>query len=173
MPEPTRFTTTASPLGELTLAASAEGLSGVYFELHRHGPAHREGWRRDPEDAVLREAAAQLAAYFDGELRAFELPLAPEGTEFQRRVWRALQEIPYGSVLGYGELARRLGAPDAARAVGAANGRNPISVIVPCHRVIGARGALTGYGGGLERKRWLLAHEGAIPRALDGALDGA
>jgi methylated-DNA-[protein]-cysteine S-methyltransferase len=111
-------------------------------------------WRRDP--AALREPAEQLQAYFAGELRAFDLPLAPHGTPFQREVWSALREIPYGSTISYAELAAAVGRPDAARAVGAANGRNPIAVVIPCHRVIGASGALTGYGGGLGRKRLLL-----------------
>lgn len=110
--------------------------------------------------------ARQLAEYFAGERRSFELPLEPEGTEFQRAVWDALTAIPYGSTVGYGELARALGRPAASRAVGRANGSNPIPVIVPCHRVIGAQGDLTGYGGGLERKRFLLRHEGALPQPL-------
>lgn len=118
-------------------------------------------------DAARCESVArQLAEYFAGERRSFELPLEPEGTEFQRAVWDALTAIPYGSTVGYGELARALGRPAASRAVGRANGSNPIPVIVPCHRVIGAQGDLTGYGGGLERKRFLLRHEGALPQPL-------
>ena len=108
---------------------------------------------------MLKRPRAQLQAYFAGELRDFELPLAAEGTPFQQRVWRALCDIPYGETISYGELARRIGQPTASRAVGLANGQNPISIVVPCHRVIGANGSLTGYGGGLARKRWLLAHE--------------
>jgi methylated-DNA-[protein]-cysteine S-methyltransferase len=116
------------------------------------------------EDAgPFREVVRQLKAYFDGQLKAFDLPLAPQGTEFQRQVWRALQTIPYGRTKSYGEIARRLGRPEASRAVGAANGQNPIPVIIPCHRVIGADGSLTGFGGGLPIKRKLLALEGALP----------
>jgi methylated-DNA-[protein]-cysteine S-methyltransferase len=161
MRDDTVFQTTPSPVGELLLAASAGALVGVYFEPHRWGPSASEvaGWRRDDADGVLAAARTQLAAYFAGELTAFDLPLAPRGTDFQQRVWGALRAIPYGATTSYGELARRLGDPHATRAVGAANGRNPLSIVVPCHRVIGADGALTGFGGGIERKRWLLAHE--------------
>jgi methylated-DNA-[protein]-cysteine S-methyltransferase len=108
----------------------------------------------------LGEAVRQLSEYFAGTRRTFHLPLRLQGTEFQQRVWRELTEIPYGETWSYGQLARRIGNPNASRAVGLANGRNPISILVPCHRVIGADGSLTGYGGGLERKQWLLAHEG-------------
>jgi methylated-DNA-[protein]-cysteine S-methyltransferase len=111
------------------------------------------------DEALLKRPRARLQAYFAGELRDFELPLAAAGTPFQQSVWRALCDIPYGETISYGELARRIGQPKAARAVGLANGQNPIAIVVPCHRVIGADGSLTGYGGGLERKRWLLAHE--------------
>ncbi len=162
-----RFVTTTSPLGTLTLAASDHGLAALYFERHRLGPSERErhGWMLDrgganPASRTLASARDQLAAYFAGERREFDLPLAPAGTPFQRRVWAELRKIPYGGTISYGELARRLGDPAASRAVGAANGRNPISIVVPCHRVIGANGSLTGYGGGLERKRWLLELEG-------------
>jgi methylated-DNA-[protein]-cysteine S-methyltransferase len=146
-----------SPVGELTLTTDGEALTGVYMHRQKHGPQRDKGWRRD--DQALESARSQLEAYFAGELRDFDLPLAPEGTAFQRRVWKALCGIPYGATISYGELARRIGQPQASRAVGLANGRNPISIIVPCHRVIGADGTLTGYGGGLARKRWLLAHE--------------
>lgn len=140
----------ATPIGPLLLSAEDGRLSGVAFA------ASAEARSADP---LLLEAEAQLHAYFAGELRRFELPLAPRGTEFQRSVWEALLEIPYGSTSTYSELAAAIGRPSACRAVGAANGRNPLAVIVPCHRVIGAAGALTGYGGGLERKRLLLALE--------------
>ena len=116
---------------------------------------------RTRDDALFRSAREQLQAYFGGELRDFDLLLRPTGTDFQQRVWSALTEIPYGVTESYGELAARLGQPTASRAVGAANGRNPISIIVPCHRVIGKSGSLTGYGGGMARKRWLLSHEEA------------
>ena len=162
----TIFDTIAGPsaVGELLLTADATGLTGIYFEPHRWGPSADDvaRWRHGDVAGMLAEARAQLAAYFAGELTAFDLPLAPRGTPFQERVWRALREIPYGATLSYGELARRLGDPRATRAVGAANGRNPLSIVVPCHRVVGADGSLTGFGGGIARKRWLLAHEGAL-----------
>ena len=139
-----------TPIGPLVLRAEDGRLSGVAFAA---AAASRS---REP---VLLEAEAQLDAYFDGELRRFELPLASRGTPFQLRVWEALLEIPYGGTVSYSELAAAIGRPSACRAVGAANGRNPLAVIVPCHRVIGAAGALTGYGGGVERKRLLLALE--------------
>ncbi len=157
-----------SPVGELTLTATERGLAGVYFERHQHGPrsAERERWTRDdgrnPASGILTDARQQLRAYFAGERTAFDVPLDPTGTPFQLRVWQELRRIPFGGLESYGELARRLGNPRAARAVGAANGRNPISIVVPCHRVIGGNGSLTGFGGGLERKRWLLAHEQRI-----------
>jgi methylated-DNA-[protein]-cysteine S-methyltransferase len=141
-----------SPIGRLLLSGEDGRLTGVTFDA--------EAEARSTEPLFL-DAEAQLDAYFAGELERFELPLAPHGTAFQRRVWEALLEIPYGGTTTYSELAGALGRPSACRAVGAANGRNPLPVIVPCHRVIGATGALTGYGGGLERKRLLLALEAA------------
>jgi methylated-DNA-[protein]-cysteine S-methyltransferase len=125
-------------------------------------PSDDQWERRRGTDPVLAEARRELLAYFDGTLREFRIPLAPNGTEFQRRVWTALTHIPYGTTISYADLARRLGNLMAVRAVGAANGRNPIPIIVPCHRVIGSDGSLTGFGGGLDRKRWLLHHEGAL-----------
>jgi methylated-DNA-[protein]-cysteine S-methyltransferase len=145
----TLYDTIESPLGELLLAGDGHALTAVHMD-----GAPGAGWRRDP--ASLRDAADQLRAYFAGELREFELPLAPHGTAFQQRVWAALRDIPYGRTISYAELAVAVGKPRAARAVGAANGRNPIAIVIPCHRVIGAAGALTGYGGGLDRKRLLL-----------------
>ena len=150
----------ASPLGELVITSDGDALTSVRFEQHAHMAALSSGSRRDERSAALAEAKRQLAAYFGGELRAFTLPLAPRGSEFQRKVWAALGEIPFGATSTYGALACRLGMPNHARAVGHANGRNPLSVFVPCHRVVGASGALTGYAGGIERKRWLLNHEG-------------
>jgi methylated-DNA-[protein]-cysteine S-methyltransferase len=150
-------TTIASPIGPLTLSAADGLLTGVHMENQRHRPERSAEWRRD--DAWFTPIAAQLDAYFAGERARFDVPLNAVGTDFQRRVWAALLEIPYGETISYGELARRIGNPNASRAVGLANGRNPISIIVPCHRVIGAKGDLTGYGGGLERKVWLLEHE--------------
>jgi methylated-DNA-[protein]-cysteine S-methyltransferase len=157
----------ASPVGELLLTADDAGLTRVYFEQHVHGDSVGAEWRPaagcDGRAAdVLAEARRQLDAYFNGELTTFTLALAPVGTPFQQRVWTALRDIAFGATVSYGDIARRIDAPDAVRAVGAANGRNPLSIIVPCHRVIGSRGALTGFGGGIERKRWLLQHEGAL-----------
>ncbi|HEY2544076.1 MAG TPA: methylated-DNA--[protein]-cysteine S-methyltransferase [Gaiellaceae bacterium] len=144
-----------TPIGPLGLVASETGLRGVLFDARSLRP---EG-----SSPVLAEAARQLAAYFDGELVDFELPLDLHGTEFQRQCWLALATIPYGQTVSYGEQARRLGlGPDAARAVGSANGSNPIPIVLPCHRVIGADGSLTGFGGGLHVKRFLLEHEGAL-----------
>ncbi|MCU0634910.1 MAG: methylated-DNA--[protein]-cysteine S-methyltransferase [Gemmatimonadaceae bacterium] len=151
-----------SPVGPLLLAARGEALTAVYFA--RSSPAstwvpavHAEAMTA----ATLAEVRRQLGEYFAGTRQRFALVLDAEGTEFQRRVWNGLDTIPYGSVLSYGELARRIGSPAAIRAVGAANGRNPLSIVRPCHRVIGADGSLTGFGGGLPAKQWLLTHEGA------------
>ena len=151
-----------SPLGTMLLAASDRGLAGVWFLGQRHGPDTR-GWREDAQHPVLREAVAQLAAYFAGERTGFDLPLDLQaGTPFQQSVWDALRAIPCGGTTSYAQLARRLGKPQAARAIGAAVGRNPVSIVVPCHRVLGTDGTLTGYAGGLERKTALLQLEGAL-----------
>ncbi|TGB03143.1 methylated-DNA--[protein]-cysteine S-methyltransferase [Streptomyces sp. MZ04] len=150
-----------SPYGPLTLVSTDGTLSGLYMTEQRHRPPEETFGDRDP--APFGEAISQLEAYFAGELTEFDLPLRLDGTPFQRTVWRQLQLIPYGETRTYGQLADALGKPNASRAVGLANGKNPIGVIVPCHRVIGAGGALTGYGGGLERKQRLLALEGATP----------
>jgi O-6-methylguanine DNA methyltransferase len=154
----------ASPLGPLALAADRDGAL-VYLGFHHHEPRERllNGLNPDTLSAdpgVLEPVVSQLAAYFRGELRDFQVPLAPRGTAFQLRVWAELQRIPYGTTISYGELARRLGDPKLTRAVGAANGANPISILIPCHRVIGADGSLTGYAGGLAIKEALLAREG-------------
>ena len=149
------------PIGPLTLASDGTGLSGVYFAPHRWPPDQAD-WREDR--AWFRDVIQQLQAYFARELRVFDLPLAPKGTVFQHSVWQGLRAIPYGQTISYQTLANRLGAPTATRAVGAANGRNPISIIVPCHRVIGANGTLVGFGGGLARKQALLDLE--QPRLL-------
>jgi len=151
------YTTSPSPLGELLLLSNGQALVGLYLEADRYRPTPAASWRREPDR--FRSACEQLAAYFAGTRRAFTLPLAPRGTAFQLQVWQALLEIPYGATARYGQLARRLGRAQASRAVGAANARNPISIIVPCHRVIGSNGALTGYAAGIESKRWLLDHE--------------
>ncbi|MGW2190243.1 methylated-DNA--[protein]-cysteine S-methyltransferase [Streptomyces sp. NPDC001719] len=146
-----------SPVGPLTLVATDGTLSGLYMTDQRHRPPQETFGERD--DRPFPEALRQLAAYFAGESTRFELPLRLDGTPFQRRVWAGLLEIPYGETLSYGELAEHIGAPNASRAVGLANGKNPIGIIVPCHRVVGSTGGLTGYGGGLDRKRKLLALE--------------
>ena len=147
-----------TPLGRVRLARTARGLAGLWFEGQKHHPGELSV-PRHADDALLREAAAQLQRYFAGTLARFELPLDLQGTPFQRSVWQALRRIPAGGTCSYGELARRLGAPQAVRAVGAAVGRNPASLVVPCHRVLGTDGALTGYAGGVDRKRALLALE--------------
>ncbi len=152
-----------SPVGPLTLVAERGRLRGLFMDEQRHAPDMADlGTPGDPADEPFAQAATQLAAYFSGQLTAFDLPLAPAGTPFQLRVWDALRTIPYGQTLTYGQLASQIGSPAASRAVGLANGRNPISVVVPCHRVIGADGSLTGYGGGLHRKRFLLDLERAV-----------
>jgi len=150
-----------SPLGRLRLLATDEALVGLYFPEHTPAPAI-EAQSAPGEHAILDRVAGQLEAYFSGRRRRFELPLAPAGTEFQREVWAALVTIEPGTTATYAELAARIGRPAAVRAVGAANGRNPISIVVPCHRVIGSDGRLTGYAGGLARKRWLLDHEAGL-----------
>jgi methylated-DNA-[protein]-cysteine S-methyltransferase len=156
------YTSLDSPIGELLAVGDSRALRGLYMQEGRTAIAVRAGW--EAADEPFAEARAQLAEYFAGQRRAFDLPLAMAGSPFQRRVWRALQDIPYGETISYGELARRIGVPSASRAVGVANGRNPVSVIVPCHRVIGADGSLTGYGGGLARKRLLLELEAGVLR---------
>lgn len=150
--------TVESPIGPLTIVAEDGMITGLFMDMPEPDrPAL--GLPGDPRDEPFAAAAAQLSAYFDGRLTTFDLPLSPAGTEFQRTVWARLRAIPYGQTVSYGELARRVGNPAASRAVGLANGRNPIAIVVPCHRVIGADGSLTGYGGGLDRKRFLLALE--------------
>ncbi|MDQ3034880.1 MAG: methylated-DNA--[protein]-cysteine S-methyltransferase [Myxococcota bacterium] len=152
-------TTIETELGALRLVAREGALIGVYFPEHHPAPALGRGAVESPDDPVLRQAARQLADYFAGARLELDLPIALEGTAFQREVWSALRAIPYGTCVGYAAIAARIGRPRAVRAVGAANGRNPLSIVVPCHRVIGSDGALTGYAGGLSRKRWLLALE--------------
>ncbi len=153
----TRYTVVSSPVGDLVLSGDGEALTGLRFA---RGGAVPAGWRRDADR--FRPEALQLAEYFAGERTAFEIPVRLAGAPFDRRVWEALRAIPHGATVTYGELAEGIGAPGHARAVGSANARNPVAVVVPCHRVIGAGGKLTGYGGGIERKRALLALEGAI-----------
>lgn len=151
------LTEVPSPLGPLRILAQAGTITGVYLPDHRASPDCRAVER--PEDPLLRRAARQLEEYFAGERTRFDLPLRLRGTAFQQAIWAELRQIPFGATTTYGQLAAAVGRPNASRAVGAANGRNPISIIVPCHRVIGANGALTGYAGGVEAKRWLLRLE--------------
>jgi methylated-DNA-[protein]-cysteine S-methyltransferase len=154
------YTAIDSPIGRLLLHSDGVALTGLYMDVPGHPPRGMDEWVEDAGSGPLPETIRQLDEYFAGRRRAFDLPLRMHGTEFQKRVWNVLKEIPYGVTWSYGELAKRIDKPSASRAVGLANGRNPISILVPCHRVIGADGSLTGYGGGLERKQWLLAHEG-------------
>jgi methylated-DNA-[protein]-cysteine S-methyltransferase len=149
-----------SPLGAMIIAATAQGLAGIWFEGQRHLPDNSR-WPLEPGHPVLRAAQSQLAQYFAGQRSTFDLPLDLRGgTAFQRSVWDALMTIPPGGTTSYGMLSRRIGCPAAVRAVGAAVGRNPVSIVVPCHRVLGADGSLTGYAGGLDRKTALLRLEG-------------
>jgi len=151
-----------SPLGTVIVAATARGLAGLWFEGQRHLP-DTSGWPHADDHPVLRQAVAQLAEYFAGRRTVFDLPLDLQGgTAFQQSVWRALLAIPRGGTTSYAALGARIGQPTAARAVGAAVGRNPLSIVVPCHRVLGTGGALTGYAGGLERKTALLKLEGVM-----------
>ena len=166
------FVTIDTPVGPVRIAASGGRIREIHLDAKDEGDgAAAAGERADR--ALTRRAAEQLEAYFAGRLTTFDLPLGAEGTDFQRSVWHELSRIPYGTIASYGEIARRVGRPTGSRAVGAANGRNPIAIVVPCHRVIGANGTLTGYAGGLWRKEWLLAHEGVEAvggvRAVGGA----
>ncbi len=157
-----RTTHIDTPLGGVVLAATDKGLAGLWFDAQKHAP-DMTGWQTDDAHPALREAAAQLLDFLAGRRTDFDLRLdLSHGTDFQQAVWLALREIPAGATTSYGALSARVGRPSAVRAVGAAVGRNPISVIVPCHRVVGATGALTGYAGGLERKTALLQLEGAL-----------
>jgi len=149
-----------SPIGPLLLTSDGECLTGLYMGAPSKRPDIRNDWVENPQGGPLPTAMRQLTEYFAGQRQVFDLPLALHGTEFQQRVWQQLTKIPFGETWSYGELAKSLDNPKACRAVGLANGRNPIAVIVPCHRVIGADGSLTGFGGGIARKQWLLAHEG-------------
>ena len=154
---PPLYTTIASPIGELLLLGDGSALRGLYMQEGRKPATVRPGWKREPD--AFAAASAQLDEYFAGRRTGFDLPIEPSGTPFQLRVWRALRDVDYGETSSYGELARRIGRPRAARAVGAANGSNPISIVIPCHRLIGTSGALTGYAGGIANKRLLLELE--------------
>jgi methylated-DNA-[protein]-cysteine S-methyltransferase len=155
-----------SPVGKLKLVASSRALVAVLWEKERPNRVKLDEMNLDPRHPILIETERQLSEYFSGKRTQFDLPLQPEGTEFQKKVWRALREIPFGKTKSYLELARTVGSPKASRAVGAANGKNPLSIVVPCHRVVGADGTLTGFAGGLKTKAALLALE-AVSRAGD------
>jgi methylated-DNA-[protein]-cysteine S-methyltransferase len=161
----TGWTEITTPLGPMVLAANAAGLQGAWFVGQAHFDGVAPGWTEQPQHPLLQQAAAQLAEWYAGRRRTFELPLAPLGTPFQQAVWRQISQIGFGASRAYGELACALDRPGAARAVGAATGRNPLSIIVPCHRLLGRSGALTGYAGGLARKRALLAFEAGAASA--------
>ena len=156
------FDRMASPLGDMVLASDGDALSGAWFDGQRHQPAIGPAWQRRQDLSILRRAAAEFAEYFAGERTEFDLPLAPIGTPFQRDVWHAIADVPFGRTIAYRELAARAGRPGSIRAAGAATGRNPLSIVIPCHRIVGADGALTGYAGGLPRKRSLLELERSV-----------
>jgi methylated-DNA-[protein]-cysteine S-methyltransferase len=158
-----------SPHGQMLLVARDDGLSGVYFEGQKYHAHIEPEWRRDARHAPLRQAKRELVEYFGGERQCFDTALAPEGTLFQQSVWKAISTVDFGKTITYGELARRAGCIGSARAAGAATGRNPLTIIVPCHRIVGSNGSLTGYAGGLDRKRALLALESGIPDLLSAA----
>jgi methylated-DNA-[protein]-cysteine S-methyltransferase len=163
------YSIVSSPIGDLLLTSDGDALTGLHMQLRQGKPTAEPGptWKRN--DTALRAAREQLRQYFAGERRVFDLPLRMAGTSFQRMVWQGLLEIPFGATWSYADLARHVGRPGASRAVGAANGRNPIGIVVPCHRVIGSDGTLTGYGGGVDRKEWLLCHEAS---ALAATVNG-
>lgn len=147
-----------TPIGTLQVACDDSGLRYVLFENKKYDAPNREDWK--PDKSITKEARQQLLQYFAGERETFDLQLNPSGTEFQMQTWNMLAKIPFGETWSYSQLANKMGSPKAVRAVGAANGRNPIPIILPCHRVIGSNGTLTGFGGGLPTKQWLLEHEG-------------
>jgi methylated-DNA-[protein]-cysteine S-methyltransferase len=151
-----------SPLGPLLACARGGAITGLWFGDGPHAPMPDAGWRRAPQDPVLRQLARELVEYFAGRRRAFDVAVAPEGTPFQQAVWRALRTVPYGATASYAAIAAAIDRPRAVRATGAANGRNPVSIVIPCHRIVGADGSLTGYAGGLARKEWLLLLESGI-----------
>jgi methylated-DNA-[protein]-cysteine S-methyltransferase len=158
-----------SPIGRMRLAGVRDGLTGIAFDGDRYAAPQNLAWVQDPAFPMLRRAARQLAAYFAGELQCFEVPLTPTGTPFQRAVWDAISSVPAGATISYAELARRAGHEGSARAAGAATGRNPLAIVIPCHRIVGADGSLTGYAGGLDRKRALLALEQRVAHLRSAA----
>ena len=165
------YDTFPSPIGALSVAADQTGVRHILFAQNRYDAVGRACWVHDPDAALVREAREQLLDYLHGGRRQFDLPLAPAGTPFQLQVWHTLAQIPFGRTWSYAQLAQAVGRPAASRAVGAANGRNPLPIVLPCHRVIGANGALTGFGGGLPTKQALLQLEGWSPRQLARAGD--
>lgn len=160
------YTNFESPVGEIMIASDGDALLQISLKNQKHSREPGDGWEQKTEIAPIAQAQQQLQEYFAGKRRTFDLPLRFGGTPFQRRVWAELARIPYGETISYGELARRIANPRAVRAVGLANGRNPIAIVIPCHRVIGANGTLTGYGGGLPRKRQLLDLEAQFCRTI-------
>jgi methylated-DNA-[protein]-cysteine S-methyltransferase len=154
-----RYCFMPSPLGNVLLVTNGDALCGVYFDDQKYLPPIGPAWQEDSGSAILRAAHNELDQYFAGSRKRFELPLAPNGTPFQRAVWNVIAQVPWGETLTYAELSSRAGHPGSARATGAATGRNPLSIIVPCHRIVGSDGSLTGYAGGLDRKQKLLALE--------------
>lgn len=153
------YDTLESPWGAMLVAASDKGITGVYFNRQKYHPKRGKQWQHAPDNVHLKRAKKQLSEYFAGRRKVFELELDPAGSEFQKQVWKAIAGVPYGETISYAELARRCGFPEGARAAGAATGRNPIGIVVPCHRIVGSNGKLTGYAGGLDKKRALLALE--------------
>jgi len=158
----TQFVRIATPLGTVLLTAAGGFITGIHFQDGKYVPTMGEAWREDPDASPLKECARQLGDYFDGKRQCFDLPVAPAGTPFQKRVWQEIACVPFGETVPYAQLAARAGAPGSARAAGAATGRNPVSIVVPCHRIVGTDGRLTGYAGGLDRKARLLGIEGVL-----------
>jgi methylated-DNA-[protein]-cysteine S-methyltransferase len=154
------FSTVSSPVGKLMLVADDSALTGLYFLECDHTPPDTRRWRHDPDHPLLRQTETELREYFDGSRQRFSLAVRPSGTQFQESVWREIARIPYGETISYSELASRAGAPQAVRAAGTSTGRNPVSIVIPCHRVMGKNGSMCGFGGGLDRKRFLLELEG-------------
>ncbi len=172
MNEIVRWCRIETPLGTVRVVARGDAIAGVWFDGQKYDVVPGAAWRESPGDPLLREAARQLREYFAGRRARFDLALAPQGTAFQQSVWRAIAKVPAGRTASYGDLARRIGRPSAVRAVGAAVGRNPLSVVVPCHRIVGSDGSLTGYAGALGRKRALLALERVEVDASHDAISG-
>ena len=161
-----RYARFITPLGTVLATAAGGLLTSVNFVDAKYTPEIARDWKEDPDSSPLKDCARQLRDYFDGKRQCFDLPVAPEGTPFQKRVWQEIARIPFGATITYAQLAARAGAPGSARAAGAATGRNPIAVVVPCHRIVGTDGSLTGYAGGLERKTKLLEIEGVLQGSL-------